>query len=68
MVDDVEFQELSDEELGLVVGGYKNSPHGKVEQQNNVLTLQYANAQGFVATALNVNVVTPVNVAITIDV
>ena len=67
MRDNGEFLELSDDELDLVVGGHHKHPsQGNPQQQNNVVSYQYADAQGLVAVAFNVNVVTPVNVAVNV--
>ena len=64
MEGNAELQELNDEELRVVVGGYKGHHHGSVQQQNNVWTSQHATASGLVATALDISVVIPVNVNI----
>ena len=60
MENDIQYQELSDEELEGVVGGAQLNVH----QTNTATIHQHATAKGFAALALNIGVAVPINVAV----
>jgi hypothetical protein len=66
MENDIMYQELSDEELGLVVGG---AGPGNAQQLNGSWSDQNAIAiAGVAAVALNTNIVTQININVPINI
>ena len=64
MKDSIMYQELSDEQLGQVVGGTTS----QISQTNTVRITTQATAGGFASVALATAITTPINIAVEADV